>query len=40
MKLEDEYQLFENKDHRSDDFDWWLQNFPQAWAETAGMGKA
>lgn len=25
---------------RIEDIDWWLQKFPQAWAETAGMGKA
>ena len=39
MKLEDEYQLFEDRSQKVKDMDWWLQNYPQAWAETAGMGK-
>jgi hypothetical protein len=25
---------------RLKDKDWWLQNYPQAWAETASMGRA
>jgi hypothetical protein len=40
MKLEDEYQLFENRSQKAKDLDWWLQNYPQMWAETARMGKA
>lgn len=40
MKLEDEYQLFEDRSQEAKDLDWWLQHYPQAWAETAGMGKA
>lgn len=40
MELENENQFFENNSQRAKGMDWWLQNFPQAWAEMAGMGKA
>lgn len=40
VQLEDEYQLFEIKNQKTKDMDWWLQNFPQAWEETAGMAAA
>jgi hypothetical protein len=40
LRLEDEYKLFETSDGAPQDLDWWLEAFPQAWAETAGMGRA
>ena len=38
LRLE-ESKLFETNEEKPLDMAWWLQNFPQAWAETGGMGK-
>jgi hypothetical protein len=40
LRLEDEYKLFETSDRTPQDLDWWLEAFPQAWAEMAGMERA
>nr|XP_034367653.1 LOW QUALITY PROTEIN: uncharacterized protein LOC117715101 [Arvicanthis niloticus] len=40
VKLEDEYRLFDHPKDNPGDMDWWLNQFPQAWAETTGMGEA
>ncbi|XP_008565010.1 PREDICTED: LOW QUALITY PROTEIN: uncharacterized protein LOC103585736 [Galeopterus variegatus] len=40
LRLEDEYQLFKKQGLETGQMDWWLENYPQAWAETAGIGKA
>lgn len=39
IKLEDEHRLFEPAPVRAD-LTTWVQRFPEAWAETAGMGLA
>lgn len=42
VMLEDEYRLFEFEKENPGlgDLSLWLRKFPQAWAETAGIGKA
>ena len=40
IKLEDEYKLCETKTQNTEDIAWWLEKFPLAWAETAGLGHA
>ena len=40
LSLEDEYHLHQMPPAPMTDFDRWLQEFPQAWAETGGIGLA
>lgn len=40
LQLEDEYKLFEPKGSPPADTQDWLEAFPQAWAETGGIGLA
>lgn len=40
MKLEDEYKLYEQPSSSRVNVTDWVTRFPQAWAETAGMGMA
>ncbi|XP_008582059.1 PREDICTED: uncharacterized protein LOC103599693 [Galeopterus variegatus] len=40
LRLEYEYQLFEKCGQQTGQMDWCLENYPQAWAKTAGIGKA
>ena len=40
MQLEDEYQLFETKNEAMSKMNYWLQTYPQAWAETSRLGQA
>lgn len=40
VKLEDEYRLFEHIQRQDKEMKKWLHEFPEAWAETAGMGRA
>lgn len=42
VTLEDEYKLFEgpNPTDHLPDLEGWLQDFPEAWAETVGLGLA
>lgn len=40
LRLEDEYQLHQEPPSQSQNIEPWLQQFPEAWAETGGMGLA
>ncbi|KAF0874269.1 POK11 protein, partial [Crocuta crocuta] len=40
IKLEDEYRLHQKPSPQGQDLGLWLQRFPNAWAETGGMGLA
>ena len=40
LSLEDEYRLHQTPPVQLTDIDCWLQEFPQAWAETGGIGLA
>ena len=40
LQLEEEYRLFEPESELKQGMDSWLKNFPQAWAETGGIGMA
>lgn len=40
VKLEDEYRLFEHIHPKDKEMNRWLCEFPEAWAETAGVGRA
>lgn len=40
IRLEGEYKLFETKAQKTEDIAWWLEKFPLAWVETAGLGHA
>ena len=40
MKLEDEHRIYETPSPPQADMQDWMTRFPQAWAETAGMGMA
>lgn len=40
LTLDDEYRLYQEPALPNQDMDSWLQSFPQAWAETGGMGLA
>ena len=40
LRLEDEYRLHQEPPSQSQNIEPWLQQFPEAWAETGGMGLA
>lgn len=40
LQLEDEHRLFEDRVQQNEGLAEWLQKYPGAWAETAGMGLA
>ncbi|XP_071466099.1 uncharacterized protein [Marmota flaviventris] len=40
FKLEDEYKLFDKPSVPMEDMNYWLSSYPEAWAETGGMGMA
>lgn len=40
LQLEDEHRLFEDSVQEDEGIAEWLQQYPEAWAETAGMGLA
>nr|AEF12604.1 pol protein [Porcine endogenous retrovirus A] len=40
LQLDDEYRLYSPQVKPDQDIQSWLEQFPQAWAETAGMGLA
>lgn len=40
LSLEDEYRIHQQPEEPGQETDWWVQRFPEAWAETGGMGLA
>ena len=40
LRLEDEYRLHQEPPSQNHNIEPWLQQFPEAWAETRGMGLA
>ncbi|XP_055978462.1 LOW QUALITY PROTEIN: uncharacterized protein LOC130031220 [Sorex fumeus] len=40
LSLDDEYKLFEESLEKTQGVEDWIQEFPEAWAETAGLGLA